>query len=281
MQAVRWSAGRIPEAVMHLHIGFRLRFAIPAPTPMLLQLQVYPHRYSFVAPELLTLTPFTTSESFIDVFGNAARRVIAPSGTFELASDGVVVVTGAADAEDWQAVQVPIDALPIDTLPFLVASRYCEVDRLGGFAWQRFGHGPTGYARVAAVCQFVHQHIAFGYAYARSTKTAYEVFGERQGVCRDFAHLAITLCRCLGIPARYATGYLGDIGVPADPAPMDFSAWFEVFLSGTWYTFDARHNHPRIGRVVMAYGMDASDTALTTSFGPAALELMQVWTTEV
>lgn len=266
---------------MHIHIGFRLRFAIPAPTPMVLQLQVYPNRYTFPKVEQLTLTPFTTSESFIDVFGNAARRVIAPSGTFELMNDGVVEVSGAADAVEWQAMQQPINALPIDTLPFLVASRYCEVDRLGEFAWQRFGNGPTGYARVAAVCQFVHEHITFGYAFARSTKTAYDVFIERQGVCRDFAHLAITLCRCLGIPARYATGYLGDIGVPADPAPMDFSAWLEVYLSGTWYTFDARHNHPRIGRVVMAYGMDASDTALTTSFGPAVLELMQVWTNQV
>jgi transglutaminase-like putative cysteine protease len=266
---------------MHIHIGFRMRFAIPAPTPMLLQLQVYPNLYSFPKIEQLTLTPFTTSESFIDVFGNAARRVIAPAGIFELMNDGVVEVTGAADAVEWQAMQLPINALPINTLSFLVASRYCEVDRLGEFAWQRFGNGPTGYARVAAVCQFVHDHITFGYAFARSTKTAYEVFLERRGVCRDFAHLAITLCRCLGIPARYATGYLGDIGVPADPAPMDFSAWFEAYLSGTWYTFDARHNHPRIGRVVMAYGMDASDTALTTSFGPAGLELMQVWTTQV
>lgn len=262
---------------MHIHIGCRLRFAIPAPTPMLLQLHVYPKRYAFARPEVLTLAPNTPSETFSDIFGNISRRLIAPTGTFEISSDGVVEVSGQADAVQWQATQHLVNALPIDTLPFLVGSRYCEIDRLGEFAWQRFGQGPTGYLRVQAVCDFVHQHLTFGYAYARPTKSAYEAFTERQGVCRDFAHLAITLCRCLGIPARYATGYLGDIGVPADPAPMDFSAWFEVWLSGTWFTFDARHNHPRIGRVVMAYGRDAADTALTTSFGPTVLQHFEVW----
>jgi transglutaminase-like putative cysteine protease len=218
------------------------------------------------------------SEVFLDAFGNASRRLIAPPGAFEIANDGLAEVSGQADGVDWSAVQHPIDQLPIDTLRYLVASRYCEIDRLGEIAWQRFGSGPTGYARVAAVCAFVHQHIAFGYAYARATKSAFEVFQERQGVCRDFAHLAIALCRCLGIPARYATGYLGDIGVPNDPAPMDFSTWFEVFLSGTWFTFDARHNHPRIGRLVMAYGRDAANTALTTSFGPTVLQHFEAWT---
>ena len=266
---------------MHIHIGFRLRFAVPAPTPLLVLLQVVPGRYRFPRSEALVLAPPTPCEVYRDLFGNAARRLVAPAGGFELSSDGVVEVADHPDPVAWQAVQHPIDQLPIDTLGFLVASRYCEIDRLGEFAWQRFGKGPTGYLRVQAVCDFVHGHIAFGYAYARPTKTAHEAFVERRGVCRDFAHLAITLCRCLGIPARYATGYLGDIGVPADPAPMDFSAWFEVFLSGTWYTFDARHNLPRIGRVVMAYGRDAADTALTTSYGPTVLEHFEVWSTQV
>jgi transglutaminase-like putative cysteine protease len=263
---------------MHLHLGFRLRFLIPAPTPMLLQLQVYPGRYAFLRHEQLMLTPAVASEVFIDTYGNAAYRLVSPSGTFEIVNDGLIEVSGLSDAVDWTAVQHPINQLPLDTLRFLSQSRYCESDRLGEFAWTRFGSGPTGYARVAAVCQFVHDHIAFGYQYARATKTAYDAFCERQGVCRDFAHLAITLCRCLGIPARYATGYLGDVGVPVDPAPMDFSAWFEVFLSGTWFTFDARHNHPRIGRVVVAYGRDAADAAMTTSFGPTLLQHFEVWT---
>jgi transglutaminase-like putative cysteine protease len=265
---------------MLIHFGHRLRFAIPEPTPMLLQLHIRPQRYAFARPECLTLNPTVLSESFIDPFGNTSRRLLAPAGAFEIASDGVVEVDGAPDAVDWQAFQHPLTALPIETLRFLVASRYCEIDRLGEFAWQRFGRGPTGYLRVAAVCQFVHDHLTFGYAYARPTKSAFEAFNERVGVCRDFAHLAITLCRCLGIPARYATGYLGDIGVPPDPAAMDFSAWFEAFLSGSWFTFDARHNHPRIGRVVMAYGRDAADTALTTSFGPTELKHFEVWTTQ-
>jgi len=266
---------------MFIRIGYSLRFAIPAPTPMILQLHVLPNRYKLIQPEVLTLVPNIPSETFIDTFGNTSRRLIAPTGEFQITSNGVVEVSGEVDAVDWQATQHPVNTLPIAVLPFLVASRYCEIDRLGEFAWQRFGHGPTGYQRVQAVCRFVHQHIAFGYAYARVTKSAYEVFTERQGVCRDFAHLAIALCRCLGIPARYATGYLGDIGVPANPAPMDFSAWFEVYLSGNWYTFDARHDQPRIGRVVMAYGRDAADTALTTSFGPTVLQHFEVWTTQV
>jgi transglutaminase-like putative cysteine protease len=265
---------------MLIHLGHRLRFAIPEPTPMLLLLHVRPHSYAFARQECLTLLPGVPSESFLDSFGNAARRLISPAGSFEIASDGVVEVDGAPDAVDWQACQHPLTELPVETLRFLVASRYCEIDCLGEFAWQRFGRGATGYLRVAAVCQFVHDHLAFGYAYARPTKTAFEAFNERRGVCRDFAHLAITLCRCLGIPARYATGYLGDIGVPADPAAMDFSAWFEAFLSGRWFTFDARHNHPRIGRVVMAYGRDAADTALTTSFGPTVLQHFEVWTAQ-
>ena len=266
---------------MHIHIGHRLRFAIPAPTPMILLTHVYPGRYVFPAPERHGLAPDPLSEPYRDVFGNAARRLVAPAGVFEITSDAIVEASDQYDAVAWHAVQHPVNELPIDTLPFLVASRYCEVDRLGEFAWQRFGSGPTGYLRVQAVCDFVHQHITFGYAFARTTKTAFDGFTERQGVCRDFAHLAIALCRALGIPARYATGYLGDIGVPFSPAPMDFSAWFEVYLSGTWYTFDARHNQPRLGRVVMAYGRDAADTAMTTSFGPTTLQHFEVWTNQV
>ena len=265
---------------MNVQIGFRLRFGIPAPTPMLVLLQVRPSGYAFARPENLLIAPDLPVEHFIDAFGNAARRFVAPAGQLELTSDGVVAVSGQPDGVAAHATQHAITALPIETLPHLVASRYCEIDRLSEFAWQRFGNGPTGWLRVQAVCDFVHQHISFGYAYARPTKSAYDVFVERQGVCRDFAHLGIALCRCLGIPARYATGYLGDIGVPADPAPMDFSAWFEVFLSGTWHTFDARHNRPRIGRVVMAYGRDAADTALTTSFGPTLLQGFEVWSRE-
>jgi len=265
---------------MHLHIGYRLRFAIPAPTPMLLQLHVHPKRYAFSRPEIIAISPMTPSEVFTDTFGNATRRMLAQPGILDITSDGVVEVSGAPDHVDHQAQQTPVHLLPIDLLCYLSASRYCDIDRLGEMAWRRFGNGPTGYGRVAAVCDFVHHHLIFNYPGARPTRTAHDAFEERQGVCRDFAHLVIALCRCLGIPARYATGYLGDIGVPADPAPMDFSAWCEVYLSGCWYTVDARHHHPRIGRVVMAYGRDAGDTALTTSFGPTVLQHFEVWTRE-
>jgi len=266
---------------MRIAIGYELHFAVPAPTPMLLLLHVYPGRYGMPQPEQLTISPATPFEMFVDRYGNRCTRMVAASGPLILANNGVVEVDGLPDAVNYNAVQHQIQELPLDTLSYLSASRYCEVDRLSEFAWQQFGQGPTGYLRAQAVCNFVHNHIQFGYQFAHASKSAYDVFHARQGVCRDFAHLGIALCRCLGMPARYATGYLGDIGVPSDPAPMDFSAWFEVYLSGTWYTFDARHNHPRIGRIVMAYGHDASDTALTTSFGPTTLQQFKVWTHQI
>ncbi len=264
-----------------IHVGYDIRFQVPAPTAVLLLLHVHPNRYLFPKPEQLTINPNLTFDTFLDVNGNLCTRFVAVPGPLALSADAVVEVDGLADTVNLNAVQHPIQELPINALPFLFSSRYCEVERLSEFAWSTFGNGPTGYQRVQAVCNFVHNQIRFDYQRASLFKTAFDAFTQRQGVCRDFAHLAITLCRCLGIPARYATGYLGDIGVPYNPAPMDFSAWFEVFLSGTWYTFDARHNVPRIGRIVMAYGRDATDTALTSSFGPINLQQFNVWTQEV
>jgi transglutaminase-like putative cysteine protease len=175
----------------------------------------------------------------------------------------------------------PISELPHECMPFLLSSRYCEVDKLSQMAWDLFGKTPLTWERVQAVMDWVHGHVEFGYKFASATKTAADVCNEKKGVCRDFQHLAITMLRALNIPARYATGYLGDIGIPPVPLPMDFSAWFEVYLGGTWYTLDARHNEPRIGRVLMARGRDATDVALTTSFGPEKLEKFLVWTDEV
>jgi transglutaminase-like putative cysteine protease len=248
---------------------------------MQLLLNIVPNQYAFAQPEHVTIFPAVPSQRFTDTFGNTATRLLAPAGELKLANTAVVEVDGLADRIDWSATQIPVQTLPIHSLTFLTASRYCEVDKLTDFAWSTFGHGPTGALRVQAVCDFVHRHIEFGYAYARPTKSAHDVFTERRGVCRDFAHLAVTLCRCLGFPARYATGYLGDIGVPYNPAPMDFSAWFEVQLSSGWTTFDARFNTPRIGRIVMAYGKDAADAALTMSFGPTTLTHFEVAAQEV
>lgn len=233
-----------------------------------------------IKAENLVLSPEIPFENFIDNYGNCCTRLLTPEGILTLSNDAVVEVDGNADRIDSTAIEQSLLEIPHETLQFLLPSRYCEVDKLEDFAWKQFAAVPRGYARVQAVCDFVHNHIEFGYPYANCSKSAFDAFNEKRGVCRDFAHLAITLCRCLGIPARYATGYLGDIGVPASP-PMDFSAWFEAYLSGQWFTFDARHNKPRIGRIVMAYGRDAADCALSTTFSPTTLEHFFVKTDEL
>jgi transglutaminase-like putative cysteine protease len=225
--------------------------------------------------------PRLPAQSYRDGFGNWCTRIVAPAGKIKVWSDAVVNDTGLADAVNDTARQLPVERLPADTLIFLLGSRYCETDRLSEIAWGLFGQVLEGYSRVKAICDFVHQHITFSYQHADAKKSAWDVYHSRIGVCRDFAHLAVALCRCMNIPARYCTGYLGDIGVPSDPAPMDFSGWFEAYLDGTWYTFDARHNAPRIGRVLIGYGRDAADVAISTSFGPSTLESFKVWTNEV
>jgi transglutaminase-like putative cysteine protease len=267
---------------MLIRFGYELVFNAPAPVPMLLMLFTHPCRADALRkPDHLRLEPALPLEEFIDGFGNRCARIAAPAGRLRLWNDALVEDSGTPDPVCPDARQLAVEDLPAEALPFLLASRYCEVDRLSDIAWQLFGETPPGWARVQAVCDWVHDHVEFGYQHARATKTAWDAYTERKGVCRDFTHLAIALCRCLNIPTRYATGYLGDIGVPAAPFPMDFSAWFEAFLDGRWYTFDARHNVPRIGRVLMARGRDAVDVALTTSFGPTQLEKFTVWTDEV
>jgi transglutaminase-like putative cysteine protease len=267
---------------MLIRIGYEMIFDVPAPVPMLLMLATRPERDAGLRrPGRLRVEPQIPVEEFLDGFGNRCARILAPAGRLCLWDDAIIEDDGRPDVAVPGARQVPVEDLPPDVLVYLLGSRYCEVDRLSDLAWDLFGQAPQGWARVQAVCDWVNAHVQFGYAYARSTKTAYDVFQEKTGVCRDFTHLALTLCRCLNIPARYVTGYLGDIGVPAQPNPMDFSGWFEVFLDGRWYTFDARHNTPRIGRVLMAQGRDAVDVALTTSFGVTRLEKFTVWTDEV
>ena len=267
---------------MHIRIGYELIFDVPGPTTVLMALRIHPSaEAALVGSETLTVEPDLPFTEYLDSFQNRMTRVKVPAGKLRITNDAVVADSGAPDLVVPDAPQHSVDELPPEAMPFLLSSRYCEVDRLGDAAWNLFGKTPLGWPRVQAVCDWVHNHIEFGYHHARSTRTAYEAFEEGKGVCRDFTHLALTFCRCLNIPARYATGYLGDIGVPRDPNPMDFSAWFEVYLGGRWYTFDARHNIPRIGRIVMARGRDATDVALTTSFGPTNLEKFLVWTDEI
>ena len=267
---------------MLIRIGYELLFDVPAPTAMLLMLHTRPEVAPLLKrPEFVYLDPPIELHTFIDCFGNRAGRIAAPAGRVRITYDNVVEDTGQPEAKIDGATLHPVQELPDVCIPFLLSSRYCEVDKLSQMAWDLFGKTPPTWERVAAVMEWVHGHVEFGYAYASATKTASDVCAEKKGVCRDFQHLAITMLRALNVPARYASGYLGDIGVPPVDLPMDFSAWFEVYLGERWYTLDARHNIPRVGRILMARGRDATDVALTTSFGPEKLEKFQVWTDEV
>lgn len=267
---------------MLIRIGYEIVFDVPAPAPMVLVLGTRPEWDPAIRRAgRLRSEPEVPVEEYLDGFGNRCTRLVAPAGRITLWDDAVVEDSGEPDETTRGAVQHPIQDLPADVLVYLLASRYCEVDRLSDIAWNLFGQTPEGWGRAQAISEWVHNHVTFGYEFARPTKSALDVYEERRGVCRDFTHLALTFCRCMNIPARYATGYLGDIGVPISPTPMDFSGWFEVYLGGRWYTMDARHNAPRIGRIVMARGRDAVDVALTTSFGTTRLEKFVVWTDEV
>jgi transglutaminase-like putative cysteine protease len=268
---------------MLIKIGFDIVLRVPFPTAVVYLLRVHPSRKSdLLGPEKFLIEPASAVEEYFDGFGNQCGRVSAPAGPIRFLNEAVVRDSGEPDRYSPESGQYDVRELAPETLRFLLPSRYCEVDsELLDFAWQTFGQTSPGWQRVQAVCDFVHNHIQFDYQKARANRTALEGFRERVGVCRDFAHLAITLCRCLNIPARYATGYLGDIGVPPVPDPMDFSAWFEVYLQGGWHTFDARHNRRRIGRILMGRGRDAADVPITIAFGRHILEKFQVITEEV
>jgi transglutaminase-like putative cysteine protease len=249
---------------------------------MLLMLQVHYTRVSdMVVPDHLIISPSIPIRAYRDGFGNWCSRIVAPTGRTQLCANGTVNDTGEPDRVAVESRQHAVEDLPDEALVFLLGSRYCETDRLSEIAWSLFGKTPLGWSRVQAICDYVHQHIAFGYEHARATRTAWEAFFDRTGVCRDYAHLAVAFCRCMNIPARYCTGYLGHIGVPVSDEPMDFSAWFEAYVGGEWYTFDARNNIPRIGRVLIARGRDAADVAISTTFGPNTLSNFTVWTEEV
>jgi transglutaminase-like putative cysteine protease len=268
---------------MQIRVGYELVYDCPQPTPMILTLSIHYTRVSdIVKPDHLLIQPSVPIASYRDSFGNWCSRIVAPVGRMRLSADAVVNDSGLPEAQaPWNATQRTVQSLPEETLIFLLGSRYCETDLLSETAWRLFSATPLGRPRVQAICDFVHQHIAFGYEHANATKTAFQVWNDRRGVCRDYAHLAITFCRCLNIPARYCTGYLGDIGVPPVAAPMDFSACFEAYLDDRWYTFDPRNNAPRIGRVLIARGRDAADVAISTSFGPNTLQSFRVWTDEI
>lgn len=267
---------------MLIRAGYDLMFEAYAPTPLISMLSVRPERWNDLqTAHRLVSDRAMGMEDYRDVFGNICTRMTLPAGRSTIACDFVIADSGTVDRQSPEAVQHPIAELPADILMYLVASRYCDTDILSNEAWWLFGHIPPGWQRVQAIVDFVHSHLTYGYAYARSTRTAWEAYQEKVGVCRDFAHLAVALCRCMNIPARYCSGYLGDIGIDPVDVPMDFHAWFEVYLGGQWHSFDARHRVPRIGRILMACGRDAADTALTTAFGNVRLESFKVHTDEV
>lgn len=266
---------------MLIRYGFDITVTCPVPTPMVSMLSAHHERGHHIrASEQWVTTPAVESHVYVDLYGNQCRRFVAPAGDISLWGDGSIEDSGAHDAAFPAAREVAIPDLPDDCLIYLLGSRYCETDRLSQIAWDLFGHVPPGWGRVQAICDFVHDHIRFGYLDARATRTAAEAYEERIGVCRDFAHLAVAFCRCLNIPARYVNGYLGDIGVPILD-PMDFSAWIEVYLDCGWVTFDPRNNTPRIGRIVVARGRDAADVPLINSFGPHVLKSFRVWAYEI
>lgn len=266
---------------MHIRYGYEITLTCEQPTALVCLLSVHEDRAGdLLAPEKTFTTPDVPVSTYKDLFGNLCRRLVAPAGDFMMWGDATVSDSGELDRFAPDAREMPVPDLPDDCLVYLMGSRYCETDRLSQIAWDRFGAMAPGWSRVQAICDFVNGHIQFDYMQARATRTAFEAYQERVGVCRDFAHLAVAFCRCLNIPARYVNGHLGDIGVPvADP--MDFSAWMEVFLDGEWYAFDPRNNARRIGRIVVARGRDAADIPLINSFGPHILKSFRVWTYEV
>ena len=266
---------------MLIRLGYEIAIECTQPMPVISVLEICKERQADIQRQTKVLTsPNVPNHTYEDVHGNLCRRFMAPAGGFRILYDALVEDSGEPDELNTLAREMPVQDLPDEVIGYLLGSRYCETDHLGDIAWQQFGHVPSGWARVQAITEYVHNRLSFGYGYARATRTAAQAHDERVGVCRDFAHLAIALCRCMNLPARYVNGYLGDIGIPPDPSPMDFNAWFEVFLDGKWYTFDARHNKRRIGRVAIARGRDATDVPLLHSFGAHTLTGFKVWTYE-
>ncbi len=267
---------------MYFRIGYEFVYSFPQPTPIILAVDIHESRADdIVVAGSLEIDPPVPIAGYRDLFGNQCKRMIAPAGRVRLAADCVVEDSGLPDEIRVDAWQDSVQDLPEDTLVFLLGSRYCETDLLSQTAWNLFAGTAPGYARVQAICDYVHDLLVFDYLQARATRTAAQAFEERTGVCRDYAHLAIAFCRCMNIPARYCAGYLSDVGTPLPYPPGDFAAWFEAWIGGRWHLFDPRNNEPRIGRFLMARGRDASDVAITTTFGPNTLESFRVWTDPV
>jgi transglutaminase-like putative cysteine protease len=267
---------------MQIRAGYDIEVACEQPTPLVLMLSVHPlERGRLLSADRILTRPSIIAREFRDAFGNICHRLTAAEGVTRLRAEFLMEDDGTPDPVPVNKRQHLVEELPDEVLQFLLPSRYCDTEKLQSAAWDLFGRIPPGWERVRAIADYAHRRIRFNYADASSTRTAYEANEEGKGVCRDYAHLAVALCRCLNIPARYVNGYLGDIGVPIAPYPMDFSAWFQVWLGGQWWHVDARHNVPRIGRILIAAGRDAADVAMITSFGAITLPRFEVITDEV
>lgn len=266
---------------MKFRVGCELQYHFPQATPVIMLLNIHYSRVSDLErPDHIVISPSVPVSGYHDGFGNWCSRILAPAGTMRIATDTVISDSGLPDPTAPDAAQIPVHELPEETLVYLLPSRYCDSDQMLDLAWTLFGHTEPGWGRVQAICDFVHDRIAFGYEHSRATRTASEAHEDKRGVCRDYAHLAVAFCRALNIPARYCTGYLSDIGTPLPYPPGDFAAWFEAYLGGQWHMFDPRNNQPRIGRVLIARGRDATDVAITTTFGPNTLNSFRVWMDE-
>jgi len=267
---------------MIIRLGYELEYEFEQPTPMVLMLGIHSSRVSdILIQDNMTTMPAVNLQGFWDSYGNWCNRILAPAGNFSVSTDALIKDSGLPETIRTAGAQWDVSTLTSEPLHFLLGSRYCETDLLNEVAWELFEKEPSGMGRVTAICDYVHNHLSFGYEYARATKTAFEALAEGVGVCRDYAHLAITFCRCMNIPARYCTGYLGDLRLPSNSTPSDFTAWMEVFIDGDWYAFDPRHNEPRTGRVLIARGRDAADVSISSTFGPAVLKKFAVWAEEV
>jgi len=266
---------------MHIRFGYELIYATSVPTHMILMLHTQlSSNQRYVLADTMQASRCVAPKTYTDGFGNTCTRLELPAGPTRLTADALIEDSGRPEPTDPTAYEHPVRDLPFGVLQFLLSSRYCDTEVLMAEAWRLFGSVPPGWTRIQAICDYVHRHVEFNYRHARPTRTASETLFEKQGVCRDFAHLAIAFCRCLNIPARYCTGYLGDIGLAAEEVPMDFASCMEVYLAGQWHVFDPRNNARRIGRIIIARGRDAGDVAISTAFGPASLQLFNVWTEE-
>lgn len=264
-----------------VRVGCALAYETTQAVPILLLLKPPLDGRQLVLEERLAFGPDLPVTQVVDTHGNVVFRLMLRPGLNEIRHDAIFSVPNLPDNHGLPAEPVPVARLPIEALRYTLPSRYCDSDKLMDLAWQAFGALPNGVERVQAICDWVHACIEYRYGSGSALISAWDVVQRGYGVCRDLAHVCVALCRTFNLPARYVSGHLPDIGVQDPGIPMDFHAYFEVYLGGQWHTFDARNNEPRIGRIKIAHGMDAVDAAFATIYGDAKLARFDVWAYQV